>query len=83
MYDYEEQAIFVVLLINAIDSLLSYIALSSTTEAFNEECAKLHSIFSRLDYPWSLTESVISNFDPRNHSVSITERNTDKSNIVS
>ncbi|XP_068671223.1 uncharacterized protein [Montipora foliosa] len=24
-------------------------ALSSTTEAFNEECAKLHSIFSRLD----------------------------------
>ena len=26
-------------------------ALSSTTEAFNEECAKLRSIFSRLDYP--------------------------------
>ena len=41
----------------------------------------MHSIFSRLDYPWSLTEPVISNFDPRNHSVSITERNTDESNI--
>ena len=26
-------------------------ALSSLTEAFNEECAKLRSIFSRLDYP--------------------------------
>ena len=26
-------------------------ALSSTTEAFHEECTKLHSIFSRLDYP--------------------------------
>ena len=38
-------------------------ALSSTTEAFNEECAKLHSILiSRLDYPWSVIDSVISNF---------------------
>lgn len=27
-------------------------ALSSTTEAFNGECAKLRSIFSRLDYPF-------------------------------
>jgi len=26
-------------------------ALPSTTETFNEECAKLSSIFSRLDYP--------------------------------
>ena len=37
-------------------------ALSSTTEAFDEECAKLRSIFSRLDYPWSLIDSVISHF---------------------
>ena len=37
-------------------------AQSSTTEAFSEECAKLHSIFSRLDYPCSLIEPVISNF---------------------
>ena len=36
-------------------------ALSSTTEACNEECAKLRSIFSRPDYPWSLRDSVISN----------------------
>ena len=34
-------------------------ALSSTTEAFNEECAKLRSIFSRLDYPLSLIDSVL------------------------
>ena len=32
-------------------------ALSSTTEAFNEECAKLRSIFSRHDYPIGLVNS--------------------------
>ena len=37
-------------------------ALSSTTEAFNEECAKLHSIFSRLDYPIGLVNSTINMF---------------------
>ena len=57
-------------------------ALSSTTEAFNEECAKLRSIFSRLDYPLSLFDSVISNFDSRKPSVSTAERNADESNIV-
>ena len=40
-------------------------ALSSTTEAFNEECAKLRSSFSHLNYPLSLIDSVISNFDSR------------------
>ena len=35
-------------------------ALSSTTEAFDEECPKFRSIFSRIDYPWSLIDSVIS-----------------------
>ena len=40
-------------------------ALSSTTEAFNEDWAKLRSILSRLDYPLSLIDSVISNFDSR------------------
>ena len=55
-------------------------ALSSTTEAFNEECAKLRSIFSRLDYPLSLIDSVFSNFDSRNPSVNVSERN--ESNIV-
>ena len=37
-------------------------ALSSTTEAFNEECAKLYSIFSRLDYPIGLVNSTINMF---------------------
>ncbi|XP_068692461.1 uncharacterized protein [Montipora foliosa] len=37
-------------------------ALSSTTEAFNEECAKLRSIFSRLDYPSGLVNSTINMF---------------------
>ena len=57
-------------------------ALSSTTKAFNEECAKLRSIFSRLDYPCSLIESVISNFVSRKPSVGTVERNVDESNIV-
>ena len=57
-------------------------ALSSTTEAFNEECAKLRSIFSRLDYPWSLIDSVICNFVSRKPSPGIAERNADESNIV-
>ena len=57
-------------------------ALSSTTEAFDEECAKLRSIFSRLDYPWSLIDSVISNFVSRKPSVGTTERNVDESNII-
>ena len=56
-------------------------ALSSTTEAFNEECAKLRSIFSHLNYPLSLIDSVISNFDSRK-AVSIAEINVDESNIV-
>ena len=57
-------------------------ALSSTKEAFDEECAKLRSIFSRLDYPWSLIDSVISNFVSRKPSVGTTERNVDDSNII-
>ena len=40
-------------------------AVSSTTEAFNEECTKLCSIFSRLDYPLSLIDSVISSLHSR------------------
>ena len=37
-------------------------ALSSTKEAFNEECAKLRSIFSQLDYPIGLINSTINTF---------------------
>ncbi|KAL9958648.1 hypothetical protein ACROYT_G035696 [Oculina patagonica] len=37
-------------------------ALSSTTEAFNEECNRLRSIFTRLDYPMHVINSTINNF---------------------
>ena len=37
-------------------------ALSSTTEAFNEECVKLRSILSRLDYLKGPIDSAINNF---------------------
>ena len=43
----------------------------------------MRSIFSRLDYPCSLIESVIiSNFVSRKPSVGTAERNVDESNIV-
>ena len=42
--------------------------------AFGEEC--------RLDYPWSLIDSVISNFVSRKPSVGTAERNADESNIL-
>ena len=57
-------------------------ALSSTTEAFNAECAKLRSIFSRLDYPMSLIDSAINNFLFRNTSAKKEERNNDESSTV-
>ena len=37
-------------------------ALSSTDEAFNQECKKLRSMFHRLDYPTSLVNTTIRNF---------------------
>ena len=58
-------------------------ALSSTTEAFNAECAKLPSIFSRLDYPTSLIDSAAySQFLFRNSSANKAERNNDDSSII-
>ena len=42
----------------------------------------MRSIFSRLDYPCSLIESVISNFVSRKPSVGTAERNVDESNKV-
>ena len=56
-------------------------ALSSTTEAFNTECAKLCSIFSCLDYPTSLIDSAINNFLFQNSSANKAERNDDSSTI--
>ena len=55
---------------------------SSTTEAFNAECTKLRSIFSRLDYPMGLIDSAIRRFVLRNASANTAERNTDVSSTV-
>ena len=49
-------------------------ALSSTTEAFNAECAKLRFIFSDLDYPVNLIDSAINNFLFRNSSANKAEK---------
>ena len=57
-------------------------ALSSTTETFNTGCAKLHSIFSRLDYPTSLIDSAINNFLFRNSSANKAERSNDDSSTI-
>ena len=43
-------------------------ALSSTTEAFNAECAKLRALFIHLDYPMGLFDSAVNNFLFRNAS---------------
>ena len=53
-------------------------ALSSTTEVFNAECAKLRSIFSCLDYAMGLIifDSAINNLVLRNASANTAERNT-------
>ena len=56
--------------------------LSSITEAFNAECAKLRSIFSRLDYPVSLIDSAINNFRFRNASANTADSNNDDSRTV-
>ena len=56
-------------------------ALSSTTEAFNTEWAKLCSIFSRLDYPMSLIDSAINNFLSQNSLANKAVRNDDSSTV--
>ena len=55
---------------------------SSTTKAFNAECAKLRSIFNCLDYPMGLIDSAINNSVFRNASANTGERNTDDSSAV-
>ena len=59
-------------------------ALSSTTDGFNAECAKLRSIFSRLGYPMNLIDSAIKNFLFRNSSANKLKqkRNNDDSSTV-
>ena len=56
--------------------------LSSTTEAFNAESARLRSIFSRLDYPMSLIDSAINNFLFQNSSSNKAERNNEDTGTV-
>ncbi|CAH3134638.1 unnamed protein product [Porites lobata] len=57
-------------------------SLSSTTEAFNAECAMLRSTFSRLDYPMSVIDSAIKKFLFLNSSADKAERNNDDSSTV-
>ena len=54
--------------------------LSFTTEAFNWECAKLRSIFSRLDYPIGLINSTINMFIQ--NIVTKPEKKTDDGNTI-
>ena len=55
-------------------------ALSSTKEAFNEECAKLRSMFSRLDFPIGLINSTINTFIQ--NIATQPEKNTDDGNTI-
>ena len=55
-------------------------ALSSTTEAFNEECAWLRSFFCRLDYPTDLINSTVNIFT-QNIATKL-EKKTDDGNTI-
>jgi len=55
-------------------------ALSSTTESYNEKCAKLRSIFSPLDYPIGLMNSTINMFIQ--NIVTKPEKKTDDGNTI-
>ena len=67
---------------NAKTMILCAYVLSFATEAFNSECAKLRSIFSRVDYPMSLLDPSINNFLFRNSSANKAERNNEDSSSV-
>ena len=55
--------------------------LSSTPEAFNEECARLRSIFIRLDCSIAITNSTINNFI-QNTSSRVKERQAEDSSVL-
>ena len=87
--DYSGSSVLISIVVDQYnkDSLLKTMihraySLSSTTEAFNAECAKLRSIFSRLDYPMSLIDSAIKKFFFLNSSANKVERNNDDSSTV-
>ena len=56
-------------------------ALSSTTEAFNQECTRLRSIFTRLDYPLAMTNSTITK-TIQSSSFGRREKNKEDSSVV-
>ena len=56
-------------------------ALSSTTEAFNQECTRLRSIFTRLDYPITTINSTINKFI-QNLSAGVRERQVEDGRVL-
>ena len=56
-------------------------ALSSTTEAFNQECTRLRSIFTRLDYPTTTINSTINKFI-QNLSAGVRERQVEDGRVL-
>ena len=56
-------------------------ALSSTTEAFNQECTRLRSVFTRLDYPSAMINSSITK-TIQNFSFGTREKNKEDSSVV-
>ena len=56
-------------------------ALSSTTDAFKQECNRLHSIFTQLDYPLALINSTIPK-TIQSFSSGTREKNKEDSSIV-
>ena len=56
-------------------------ALSSTTEAFDQECTRLRSIFTRLDYPLAMINSIITK-TIQSLSFGTREKNKEDSSVV-
>ena len=56
-------------------------ALSSTTEAFDQECTRLRSIFTRLDYPLAMINSIITK-TIQSVSFGTREKNKEDSSVV-
>ncbi|CAB3991067.1 Myosin light chain kinase, smooth muscle, partial [Paramuricea clavata] len=57
-------------------------ALSSTREALDQECSRLHSIFTHLDYPTGLIDSTIQKVIKDSSNNETWNRDTDESNVV-
>ncbi|CAB3999200.1 Hypothetical predicted protein, partial [Paramuricea clavata] len=57
-------------------------ALSSTREALDQECSRLRSIFTHLDYPTGLIDSTIQKVIKDSSNNETRNRDTDESNVV-